>query len=57
MPPVQYCLQVTGFYVDGRYNDDEASDDDLDCIRLCKGYSGGLSVQPKNWFKAHHCTP
>ena len=33
-------LDGTGFHVDGRYNcDDEVSDEDLNCIRLCKGYS------------------
>ncbi len=33
-------LDGTGFYVDSRYNcDDEENDKDLNCIRLCKGYS------------------
>ena len=33
-------LDGTGFHVDGRYNSDcELSDEDLNCIRLCKGYS------------------
>ena len=33
-------LDGTGFHVDGRYNsDEEVSDEDLNCIRLCKGYS------------------
>ena len=33
-------LDGTGFHVDGRYNcDSPISDDDMDCIRLCKGYS------------------
>ncbi len=34
-------LDGTGFHVHGRYNcDDEENDEDLNCIRLCKGYSG-----------------
>ncbi|MCW7551620.1 IS1634 family transposase [Endozoicomonas gorgoniicola] len=33
-------LDGTGFHVDGRYNsEEEVSDEDLNCIRLCKGYS------------------
>ena len=33
-------LDGTSFHVDGRYNsDDETSDEDLNCIRLCRGYS------------------
>ncbi len=33
-------LDGTGFHVDGRYNSDsDLSDEDLNCIRLCKGYS------------------
>ena len=33
-------LDGTGFHVDGRYNsDEEVSEEDLNCIRLCKGYS------------------
>ena len=33
-------LDGTGFHIDGRYNsDDVVSDEDLDCIRLCKGYN------------------
>ena len=33
-------LDSTSFHVDGRYNsDDEVSDEDFNCIRLCKGYS------------------
>ncbi len=33
-------LDGTGFYVDGRYNcNDEENDEELNCIRLCKGYS------------------
>ncbi len=33
-------LDGTSFHVDGRYNSDsEESDEDLNCIRLCQGYS------------------
>ena len=33
-------LDSTGFHVDGRYNSDcDLDDEDLNCIRLCKGYS------------------
>ena len=33
-------LDGTGFHVDGRYySGDEVSDEDLNCIRLCNGYS------------------
>ena len=33
-------LDGTGFHVDGRYNSDcDLDDEDLNCIRLCRGYS------------------
>ena len=40
MPCDALNLDGTGFHVDGRYNsDEEVSEEDLNCIRLCKGYS------------------
>ena len=40
LPCKSLNLDGTSFHVDGRYNSEsEESDDDLNCIRICRGYS------------------